>query len=228
MRPLCDARPHAPGQRWRPVAQGDNLREMTLVLWVLVALAVAVVAAAALAALKPRLAQDDGVRERVWAEFGAVADEVGGLAVVPNEAGWPRLRGEAGGVLVEIDCDNHVGRGLDGLLGLRCRIPDAAFAPNAALWIGDVDALRTQYGRPRPAGDAHGLFEVYTRVEPSASDWWQDRALHDTLCALPGAGVVLYEGQLTILFERLDAESVRTALSIPALIQAGVRRVTLH
>ncbi|SRR5690606_4600901 len=202
---------------------------MTLLLWMLVAIAIAVLAAAAIAALRPRLERhDEGVKERVWAEFRAVAEEVGGLAVVTNEEGWPRLRGETGGVLVEIDCDNHVSQGLDGLLGLRCRIPDAAFAPNAALWIGDIDALRTQYGRPRPAGDRHGLFEVYTRVEPSASDWWQDRALHDALSGLPGAGVVLDEGQLTVLFERLDAESVRTALAIPALIQEGVRRVTLH
>ncbi len=190
---------------------------MTLLLWMLVAIAIAVLAAAAIAALRPRLERhDEGVKERVWAEFRAVAEEVGGLAVVTNEEGWPRLRGETGGVLVEIDCDNHVSQGLDGLLGLRCRIPDAAFAPNAALWIGDIDALR------------HGLFEVYTRVEPSASDWWQDRALHDALSGLPGAGVVLDEGQLTVLFERLDAESVRTALAIPALIQEGVRRVTLH
>ena len=208
---------------------GYNLQEMTLVLWIVVALAFALTVAAAVAARRPRLlAQGDDVQERVWAEFRAVAAEVGGLAVVPNEEGWPRLRGETAGVLVEIDCDNHVSRGLDGLLGLRCRIPDAMIAPNAALWVGDIDALRTQYGRPRPAGDGHGLFDVYTRSEPSASDWWQDGALHDALCSLPGAGVVLYEGQLTVLFERLDAESVRTALQIPALIQEGVRRVTLH
>lgn len=202
---------------------------MTLPLWILVGLALAALLAGAIAAttLRPQLAEDD-VKARAWAEFRAVANEVGGLAVVQTEEGWPRLKGEVAGVMVEIDCDNDVTRGLNGLLGLRCRIPDAAFAPNAALWIGDVDALRIQFGRPRPAGDGHGLFEVYTRVEPSASDWWQDVALHETLTALPGAGVVLYDGQLTVLFERLDAESVRTALQVPALIREGVRRVTLH
>lgn len=201
---------------------------MTLVVWIVVVIALGVLAAAAFSALEPRLAEEAGVTERAWAEFGAVADQVGGLAVVQTDAGWPRLSGEVSGVRVDIDCDNHISRDLDGLLGLRCRIPDAAFAPNAALWIGDVEGLRTQFGRPRPSGDRHGLFEVYTRIEPSASDWWQDAALHDALCALPGAGVVLYEGQLTVLFERLDPESVRTALQIPALIQEGVRRVTLH
>lgn len=202
---------------------------MPVFLWMLIALAGVVLAAAAIAAMRSRLAELQGASEEGdWAAFRAVADEVGGLAVVLTEEGGPRLRGDVGGVIVEIDRDNHVSQGLDRLLGLRCRIPDAAFAPNAALWIGDVEALRMQYGRPRPSGDRHGLFEVYTRVEPSASDWWQDRALHEALSGLPGAGVLLDEGQLTVVFERLDAESVRTALAIPALIQEGVRRVTLH
>lgn len=200
---------------------------MPVVVWIALIAAAIVVAALALTFVKPRLVADD-VNERAWAEFRAVADEVGGLSVTRTDAGWPRLCGEVGGVLVEIDFDNHISRGLDGLLGLRCRVPDAGIAPNAALWVGDIDALRTQYGRPRPAGDGEGLFEVYTRVEPSASDWWQDPALHDALTSLPGAGIVLYEGQLTVLFTRLDADSVRTALQIPALVQEGVRRVTLH
>lgn len=200
---------------------------MPVVVWIALGAAALVLAALALTLLKPRLVEDD-VHERAWEEFRAIADEVGGLAVVRTEGGWPKLTGEIGGVVVEIDCDNHISRGLDGLLGLRCRVPDAVAAPNAALWIGDIDALRTQYGRPRPAGDGDGLFEVYTRVEPSASDWWQDPALHDALASLPGAGLVLYEGQLTVLFARLDADSVRTALQIPMLVQHGVRRVTLH
>ncbi len=177
--------------------------------------------------LSPTVTGDE-VKDRAWEEFRAVAAEVGGLAVVRTDEGWPRLAGELGGVVVEIDCENHVSRGLDGLLGLRCRLPDAISAPNAALWVGDIDALRTQYGRPRPAGDGDGLFDVYTRVEPSASDWWQEPALHEAMASLPGAGLVLYEGQLTVLFARLDADSVRTALRIPALVQEGVRRVTLH
>lgn len=200
---------------------------MPVVVWIALLAAAAVLAALALTYAKPRLGADD-VHDRAWEEFRAVADEVGGLSVTRTPDGWPRLVGEVGGVLVEIDCDNLVGRGLGGMLGLRCRVPDAGAAPNAALWIGDVDALRTQFGRPRPAGDGAGLFDVYTRVEPSASDWWQDPALHDALAGLPGAGVVLYEGQLTVLFARLDADSVRTALAIPALVQEGVRRVTLH
>lgn len=201
---------------------------MPAVLWFAL-LAAAAVGAVALgySLFKPRLGEED-LKGRAWEEFRAVADEVGGLAVVRTEQGWPRLAGEIGGLVVEIDCDNHVSRGLDGLLGLRCRVPDATSAPNAVLWVGDIDALRTQYGRPRPAGDGDGLFEVYTRVEPSASDWWQEPALHDALASLPGAGLVLYEGQLTVLFARLDAESVRTALRVPSIVQEGVRRVTLH
>ncbi|MCZ7684909.1 MAG: hypothetical protein M5U28_41515 [Sandaracinaceae bacterium] len=195
--------------------------------WIALIAAAVVLAALALAFAKPQLGADD-LHDRAWEEFRAVADEVGGLSVVRTPEGWPRLVGEVSGVLVEIDCDNHVSRGLDGLLGLRCRVPDAGVAPDAALWIGDVDALRTQFGRPRPAGDGAGIFDVYTRVEPSASDWWQDPALHDALAGLPGAGVVLCEGQLTVLFARLDADSVRTALQIPGLVQEGVRRVTLH
>ncbi|HEY8427337.1 MAG TPA: hypothetical protein VIL20_03150, partial [Sandaracinaceae bacterium] len=198
-----------------------------VVAWIAVAAAVLVAVAVAVALAKPRLEAGDAP-DRAWAEFRAVADEVGGLTVVRTESGRPRLVGEVGGVSVEIDFENHLGRGLDGLLGLRCRVPGAAGAPNAALWIGDVDALRMQLGRPRPSGDRAGLFEVYTRVEPSASDWWQDPALHEALSGLPGAGVVLYEGQLTVVFARLDAESVRTALQVPGLVQEGVRRVTLH
>ncbi len=192
------------------------------------ALAVLVTLGAVAFAYLPRRGDREDAQERAWEEFRAVAEEVGGLVAVRTDTGWPRLSGEAGGVLVEIDCENHVGRGLDALLGLRCRVPDARFAPNAALWIGDVDALRTQFGRPRPSGDANGLFDVYTRVEPSASDWWQEPTLHDALASLPGSGLVLDEGRLTVFFARLDAESVRVALRIPSLVQVGVHRVTLH
>jgi hypothetical protein len=200
---------------------------MSVVLWVALVAASVAVGALIYALSKPRLGLDDG-KSRVLAELSALAEEVGGLSVVVTPEGWPSLRGDVGGVLVEIDFDNHVGRGLDGLLGLRCHLPEAAIAPNAVLWVGDIDALRVQYGRPRPAGDGDGLFEVYTRAAPSASDWWQDPVLHDALASLPGAGLVLYEGQLTVLFDRLDADSVRTALRIPALVQEGVRRVTIH
>jgi hypothetical protein len=200
---------------------------MPFVLWVALVAASVALGALIYALTRPRDGLEDGT-SRVLAELSALAEEVGGLAVVVTPEGWPSLRGDVGGLQVQIDFDNHVGRGLDGLLGLRCRIPEAAMAPNAVLWIGDIDALRVQYGRPRPAGDGDGLFEVYTRVAPSASDWWQDPLLHDALSSLPGAGLVLYEGQLTVLFDRLDAESVRTALRIPGLIQDGVGRVTLH
>jgi hypothetical protein len=114
------------------------------------------------------------------------------------------------------------------MLGLRCRITGGESVPSAALWIGDVDSLRTQFGRPRPSGDGAGLFDVYTRVEASASDWWADAALHEALTLLPGAGLVLDEGQLTIVFAKLDAESVRTAMRIPALVHQGAQRVTIH
>lgn len=201
---------------------------MPAVIWFAVAIAAALGSIALAFHLFSTRTTGDDLADRAWREFRGVAEEVGGLVVVRTEDGWPRLAGEIGGVLIEIDCENHVSRGLDGLLGLRCRLPDAISAPNAALWIGDIDALRTQYGRPRPAGDGEGLFDVYTRVEPSASDWWQEGSLHEAMASLPGAGLVLYEGQLTVLFSRLDADSVRTAMRIPSLVQEGVRRVTLH
>ncbi len=198
-----------------------------MLIWVAVALAALAAMGLALTWVKPRLVKDE-LRERMWSEFRTIADEIGSLAVVRTENGWPRLSGRIEDLVIDIDCENRVSYGLDGLLGLRCRIPDTEHAPSAALWIGDIDALRMQYGRPRPVGDGAGLFELYTRVEPSASDWWQEPALHDTLSALPGAGLLFHEGQLTVLFERLEADSVRTALRIPALVREGVRRVTLH
>jgi hypothetical protein len=201
---------------------------MATLLWlVLAGASLAMIGAFAYLMRKPGLGAGD-LKERAWDEFRAVAADVGGLEVVSNEDGWPRLAGSVEGIAVEIDCDNHVSSGLEGLLGLRCRVPDGDVAPNAALWIGDLDALRTQFGRPRPSGDSDGLFEVYTRVEPSASDWWQDPALHDALTILPGAGVVLLDGQLMVLFARLDVESVRAALRIPGLVRQGAQRVTLH
>jgi hypothetical protein len=200
---------------------------MTALLWIGVALALSALALVAYSSLRPRLLLDEE-EDDALAAFRAVAQEVGGLALVRTDLGRPRLAGLVDGVAIEIDRENHVGRGLDRLLGLRCRLAEEELAPNAALWVGDVDAIRVQYGRPRPSGDRNGLFDVYTRAEPTASEWWQDASLHEALASLPGAGVVLCEGQLTVLFDRLDADSVRTALRIPVLVREGVRRVTLH
>ena len=176
---------------------------------------------------KPRARRDE-LKQQAWLFYQSVAEEVGGLMVAQNDEGWPRLEGLVDGLAIEIDHANNVAMGLDGVLGMRCRLPEAEMAPNAAVWIGRVDALHTQYGRPRPAGDGEGLFDVYTRVDPSASDWWQEPELHETLASLPGAGVLLYEGNLTVVFSDLDAESVRTAMRVPGLIRRGVSRVTLH
>lgn len=181
----------------------------------------------AMTVIKPRVAED-GVKQQAWLVYETVADEVGGLMVTRNDDGWPRLEGLADGLPIEIDHTNNVALGLDGLLGMRCRLPEAESAPNAAVWVGRIDALHTQYGRPRPAGDGAGLFEIYTRVEPSASDWWQEPELYEVLSSLPGAGVLLYEGNLTVVFSDLDAESIRTAMTIPGLIRRGVDRVTIH
>lgn len=200
---------------------------MDPIFWMIALTALAALGVFAYFMAKPAVARD-AVKEKVWTEFEAVAAEVAGLEVVTTEAGWPRLRGIVDSIAIEIDCENTVSRGLDGMLGLRCRVPGADAVPSAALWIGDVDALRTQFGRPRPSGDSAGLFDVYTRVEPSASDWWQDPALHDALSALPGAGLVLDEGQLTVLFAKLDADSVRTAMRLPGLVSQGAQRVTIH
>lgn len=212
---------------WRVRLRGTTLKGMEAVSWV--ALLASCVALGALLYLLTRSrAGLGGGKDRALVELEALADEVGGLTVVLSSEGSPRLIGGVAGMVVEIDCENHVSPGLDGLLGLRCDVPDAFAAPNAVLWVGDLDALRTQFGRPRPAGDGDGLFEVYTRADPSASDWWHDPSLHDALASLPGAGLVLFEGQLTVLFDRLDAESLRTAMRIPALVREGVRRVTIH
>ena len=160
--------------------------------------------------------------------YEQVAAEVGGLEVVRTEDGWPCLKGISDGVEFEIDHTNDIAFGIDGQLGLRCRLTEAHGAPDGAIWVGEVPALHTQYGRPRPMGDPDGLFEVYTRAEPSASDWWQEPELLETLRALPGGGVLLYEAQLTVVFRDLDAESVRAAMHVPTLIRRGVQRVTLH
>lgn len=194
---------------------------------VLVFAALIALAALAVGVVKPRFERDD-IRQQAWSIYQQVADEVGGLVVASNPDGWPRLEGIVDGLKIEIDHTNHIAPGFEGLLGMRCRLPEAEGAPNAAVWIGHVDALQAQFGRPRPAGDDVGLFEIYTRVEPSASDWWQEPELYDTLASLPGAGLLLYEGGLTVLFADLDAESIRTALQVPSLIRRGVRRVTLH
>lgn len=167
-------------------------------------------------------------KTRAWELFREIAKTVGGLTVVEGDHGWPSMHGLVEGATVEIDHGNHIARGMEATLGMRCQIPEADHAPNAALWIGEVEALRRQFGRPRPSGDAHGLFEVYTRVEPSASDWWQEPELHEAMVSLPGAGVLLVDGQLTVVFSNLDAESVRVALTLPGLIRRGVQRVTIH
>ncbi len=169
-----------------------------------------------------------GPRARAHALFREVAEQVGGLTVETDDEGWPSLRGLVDGVPIAIDHQNHIARGMEAMLAMRCRLPDAEHAPNAALWIGEIEPLRQQFGRPRPSGDAHGLFELYTRVEPSLSDWWQEPELHEALVSLPGAGVLLVDGQLTVVFSDLQAESVRLAMTLPGLIRRGVRRVTLH
>ena len=160
--------------------------------------------------------------------YAQVAEQIGGLVVVRSETGWPRIEGRVDGADVEIDHANDIAPGLERMLALRCQLPEALMAPNGAIWIGEIPALHTQFGRPRPIGDPDGLFELYTRTEASASDWWQEPELFDALLSLPGSGVVLYEGQLTVVFSDLDAESVRTAMQIPSLIRRGVSRVTLH
>ena len=199
----------------------------TMELAVLIGLAAILLLALAALAIKPRVSGNT-VKEHAWLVYQSVADEVGGLMVTANEDGWPRLEGLVDGLPIEIDHTNQVAMGLDGMLGMRCRLPEAEMAPNAAVWIGRVDALHTQYGRPRSALDGTGLFEVYTRVDPSASDWWQEPELYEALSSLPGAGVLLDEGHLTVVFSDLDAESVRTAMTIPGLIRRGVSRVTIH
>ncbi len=198
---------------------------------VMIALVLAVLlfggAALAMAVRSRRLGARDEKSE-AWAFCRAVAEEVGGLVVAADEAGWPRLTGLAAGVPVEIDANNRIGTLPEVHLGLRCYLPAAAEAPNAAVWIGEVASLHTEFGRPRPLGDPDGLFEVHTRAEPTASDWWAEPDLQEALLSLPGAGVLLVDGQLTVTFAELDAHSVRVALSIPEMIQRGVSRVTLH
>lgn len=193
------------------------------------AVTVAVLTGAALwMAVRSRREGARDEKTEAWAYCQGVADEVGGLTVVADDEGWPRLSGMAAGVPVEIDANNRVGAGREALLGLRCYLPAAFHAPDAAVWIGEVPALHTEFGRPRPLGDPDGLFEVHTRVEPSGSDWWTEPDLQDALLSLQGAGILLVEGKLTVVFAELDAHSVRTVLSIPEMIQRGVSRVTLH
>ncbi|MEZ4336134.1 MAG: hypothetical protein R3B82_05855 [Sandaracinaceae bacterium] len=171
-------------------------------------------------------ARDD--KSEAWAWCRSVAEEVGGLMVVADGEGWPRLTGLAAGVPIEIDANNQIGTLPEVHLGLRCYLPSATGAPNAAVWIGEVASLHTEFGRPRPLGDPDGLFEVHTRTEPTASDWWAEPDLQEALLSLPGAGILLVDGQLTIVFAELDAHSVRVVLSIPEMIQRGVSRVTIH
>lgn len=196
---------------------------------VLVVLAVIAIVAAVVSHVGPRLGSGtDDVRSFAWTLFEQVANEVGGLQVMETEAGWPRLKGIVDGIEIEIDQHNNVAYGLEGLLGLRCALPEAMRAPNAAIWIGEVATLHSQFGRPRAVGDADALFDVYTRADHSASDWWQEPELLEALRSLPGSGILLYEGQLTVVFSDLDAHSVQTAMSMPGLIRRGVDRVTIH
>ncbi|MGE0791702.1 MAG: hypothetical protein AB7S26_38865 [Sandaracinaceae bacterium] len=202
---------------------------MEIAIIVLAAAAIAALIALAWASASGGKGEDgDDPKARAWSRFLALAEEVGGLAVVEDDLGWPTMRGLIDGVTVEVDLRNPVGIGARPQLGMRARLPEAEHVPSAALFMGEIEELRRQFGRPRPSGDPHGLFEVYTRVEPSASDWWQDPDLHEALTALPGGGAILVDGQLTVVFANLDADSIRQALTVPALIQKSVQRVTLH
>ena len=208
--------------------RGSTLSEMEIGVLLTVLATVAVVTAI-VTYVAPRLRGEPRDAESfAWLLFEQVADEVGGLTVVRTEAGWPRMRGLIEGIEVEVDQHNDVAFGLDGMLGLRCTLPSTLGAPNAAIWVGNVATLHSQFGRPHAVGDADALFDVYTRAEPGASDWWQEPDLLETLRALPGAGVLLYEGQLTVVFSDLDAHSVQTAMLVPSLILRGVDAVTIH
>ena len=194
-----------------------------------VAIALVLVGAVSLVmAVKTRREGAKDEKTQAWGYCQTIAEEIGGLLVVADDEGWPRLTGIVGGVSVEIDANNQIGSAREAFLGMRCYIDAALHAPNAAVWIGEVAALHTEFGRPRPLGDPDGLFEVHTRAEPTTSDWWHEPDLLEALLSLPGAGLLLVDGALTVVFQELDTESVRTALSIPAVIRRGVRRVTLH
>jgi len=200
---------------------------MEITIGLLIALAVIVASGLVLAVRARRAGARDSTSD-AWAYCQTIADEIPGLLVVPDEHGWPRLTGIIHGVSVEIDAQNQISATQLPFLGLRCYLDAALHAPNAAVWIGEVAALHTEFGRPRPLGDPDGLFEVHTRAEPTTSDWWMEPELQEALLSLTGAGLLLVDGALTVVFSELDVYSVRTALSIPALIQRGVRRVTLH
>lgn len=172
-------------------------------------------------------AREDRVAD-AWTLFELVAAEVGGLVVVADPDGWPQLNGIIDGITVEIDGSNFAGGTFVPRLGMRCHLEGAAHAPNAAVWIGESPALHTEFGRPRPLGDPDGIFDVHSRTEPSPSDWWQEPGLHEALACLPGAGLLLVDGELLVVFDELDAEFVRVALQIPTLIERGVERVTVH
>ena len=198
---------------------------------VMVAIAVALLLIGGGALVLAVRSRREGARDErsdAWAYVQSVAEEVGGLSVIADDDGWPRLCGLAAGVPVEIDGNNVVGALREPRLGLRCYLASAAEAPNAAVWLGEVPALHTEFGRPSPLGDPDGLFEVHTRAESSGSDWWSEPDLQEALLSLPGAGLLLVDGHLTVVFAELDAHSVRVALSIPETIERGVSRVTLH
>lgn len=199
-----------------------------LVISLAVVLAVLVIGALVVAVRSRRIGARGDEQAEAWALCRSIAEEVGGLVVVPDDAGWPRLTGIVEGVTIEIDAHNYIGSAREPMLGMRCHIGGAEHAPNAAVWIGEIPALHTEFGRPRPLGDPDGLFEVHTRVESTGSDWWNEPGLQETLLSLPGAGVLLVDGALTVIFSELQAWCVRSAMEIPPLIQRGVCRVTIH
>ncbi|MGF1468726.1 MAG: hypothetical protein ACFCGT_21580 [Sandaracinaceae bacterium] len=169
-------------------------------------------------------------RTEAWDLYRLVADEVGGLEVVATAAGWPRLRGRVDGVEVEIDDDNHLGRGSSGLLGLRCRLPELEGTADVALWLGPAPAFFADLlGPPKSLGDRDlELYDLFTRAEGGGSDWWQDVVLLETLRTLPGGRVWKRDDQLLVLFDHLEADVVRSVLTVPGLLRHAASRPTLH
>lgn len=94
---------------------------MELLIALAVALAVVGIVALVVQKTQPALSAGDDPKARAWEMFQMVAEEVGGLTVVKTDDGWPRLRGLVDGLDVEIDYDNHLAKGLEAMLGMRCR-----------------------------------------------------------------------------------------------------------
>lgn len=176
---------------------------------------------------RDRLA-DESLR---WAQ---VADQVGGLEVEWDAQGRPRLVGTREGVRVTLSKDNDLGVGFHDRLGMRCTLPELGARPaTVALWTGPApDYFEELLGPPRPLRLAHldgvSTHDLYTRAEGSGSDWWQDPELRERLVGLPGGCLWFERGSLVVLFDRLDAESVRLALEVPSTLRRATRRPTLH